>query len=149
MLLPFLVPLKPRTHLDKGLSAKVAFFQHLFQGVHSISLQIVAINKNMMLSGVRSRETVFLWASRKVHYMLLLGNSPCQLFLNEGQENQQKPMGLRGEELTLKSPTCIFFCHCRCHISWPEFGSKELCMYQQIRKFSPKSFYEVLLMAKY
>lgn len=71
--------------------------------------EIVITNKNMMLNGRRSRETVFLWASRKVQYMLLLGNGPCQLFLNEGQENQQKPMGLWGEGFSFRTPTFILF----------------------------------------
>lgn len=63
----------------------------------------------MMLNGMRSRETKFLWAGRKVHCMLLLGNSPCQLLLNEGQEHQQKPMGLWGGGFSPRIPTFVFF----------------------------------------
>lgn len=54
----------------------------------------------------RSRQAAFPWDSAKVDCMLLLSNNTCQLNLNGGQWNQQKPRGLWGErKLTPRIPS--------------------------------------------
>ena len=70
-------------------------------------------------------EAAFPWTGRKVHYVLLLGNSPCQLLLSEGQDSQQKPMGLWGEEFSHQISTSVFVLPLQI-IFWPVFGGEGL-----------------------